>query len=143
LQLSFGEAFQHKHIVVFDTETSEKEYVRNTFSPQHFIVPANEVYKYSLKNNFIRVMVDDLSAAEVVEMRRNLIEKDVGTVEMKQKPVILQEANKIEMSKTLLLKTNEMLNKYLESIDLDGLEKKKLLELGKSICESDLGQLST
>jgi DNA repair exonuclease SbcCD nuclease subunit len=37
LQLSFGEAFQQKHVIVLDLETMEKEYVLNEFSPQHLI----------------------------------------------------------------------------------------------------------
>lgn len=140
LQLSFGEAFQHKHILVLDTDTGDKEYIRNTFSPQHFIIPEKDLKKYDLKNNFIRVMVDDISTANVVEMRRDLLDNEsVGSLEIKQvPPKVEDEKEELEVTKALLMQTDEMLKKYADSVDVDGLDKDKLLEIGKDICESGI-----
>ncbi|NDB86214.1 MAG: hypothetical protein EB127_26485, partial [Alphaproteobacteria bacterium] len=35
LELSFGEAFQEKHIIIFDGEENSVEYIKNEFSPKH------------------------------------------------------------------------------------------------------------
>jgi len=139
LQLSFGEAFQHKHIIEYDLETGEKEYIRNTFSPQHFIIPEKDLEKYDLEKNFIRVVVDDISATGIIEMRQDLMgNHKVGSLEIKQKEKKVNE-DLVEDAKAILFKETEMLEKYVEQEDknehLEGLDKDKLLEIGKGICE--------
>jgi len=139
LQLNFGEAFQHKHIIVYDTDTGEKEYIRNTFSPQHFIVPLADVKKYALDKNFIRVIVDDIAASDLTEVRSSLLhEHKMGSLEIK--PVIKEDTDvSILDGKQLLVKTNEMTVKFVEEVEktvgLGELEKKKLIEIGQAICE--------
>jgi DNA repair exonuclease SbcCD nuclease subunit len=140
LQLNFGEAFQHKHIIVYDTETGEKEYIRNTFSPQHFIVPIAEVEKYALDKNFIRVIVDDIAASDLVEVRSKLLAKHkMGSLEIK--PVIKQDTDMGSFldGKQLLVRSSEMTVRFVDEMEktlgLGDLEKKKLLEIGQAICE--------
>src|SRR5690606_11013821 len=67
LQLSFGEAFQTKHIIVLDLETLEKEYIENTFSPVHLIVTPEDIEheNYELKDNFVRLVTQDVSNIEI------------------------------------------------------------------------------
>jgi DNA repair exonuclease SbcCD nuclease subunit len=43
LQLSFGEAFEDKHVIILDPKTRKKKYIKNDFSPQHLIVTQNEL----------------------------------------------------------------------------------------------------
>jgi DNA repair exonuclease SbcCD nuclease subunit len=141
LQLSFGEAFQEKQILIYDTVTGEKEYVKNTFSPQHFIIPEADLHKYDLKNNFIRVMVDDITAGDVVQLRKSLVEDhQVGSLEIK--PVPQKHDDKVKDAATILLKEDEMLEGFIEEMLkekhplVEGLDKDKLLKIGKSICEA-------
>jgi DNA repair exonuclease SbcCD nuclease subunit len=142
LQLDFGEAFQHKHIIVYDTETHEKEYIRNTFSPQHFIIPASDVSKYDLKNNFVRIEVEDMAETEVIDLRRTIVENtDVGSLEILPAKKIKDEGHIIDDAKAILLKQDEMLQQYVDEVDknqtLDGLDKDQLIAVGESIINSD------
>lgn len=145
LQLSFGEAFQHKHILIFDLDIHEKEYVRNTFSPQHFIIPESDISKYDLEHNFVTILVDDISAAKVVEIRNDLIKSHhVGSCEIKQiQKKIEDEQILIEDAKSILSNEKEMLEKYVEQQEkINGLNlhKNKLLEIGSKICETTNGK---
>jgi len=141
LQLSFGEAFQHKHVIIFNSENGDKQYIRNTFSPQHFIIPAKDISKYSLNKNFLRIMVNNLAASEVVEMRSEILTNNVvGSLEIKQveKDHSTEEMT-IEDAKAILFKETEMISKYVgqeeHAGNLGELDKDKLLEIGNKICE--------
>ena len=133
LQFTFGEAFQFKHIIVFDPTTGEKEYVRNTFSPQHLIIPAKDKDKYDLEKNFIRVVVDDLSSTDIVDMRSQIINSsNPGSLEIKA--IERDDKNHIiENARAILSKEGEMMEKYIDEAGTDGLDRDKLLEIGKLI----------
>jgi len=141
LQLSFGEAFEKKHIVVYDLETHEKEYIRNNFSPEHYIVPADKITKEMLeRENFMRVIVDDLAAANVIEMKNEISKTKVKSLEIKQKPKqVAEEVQIISDAKSILAKGDEMLVGYCESEEvkelLKDLDKPKLLDIGREICQ--------
>ena len=135
LQLSYGEAFQHKHIIVYDTETGEREYVRNTFSPMHWIIPASDIDKYEMENNFVRLEVDDIAATDIVDLRNKIVkEYKVGSLEIKpaNKPVEVNHV--VEDAKAILYKEDEMLERYIDEAGTDGLDKAKLLDIGKLVC---------
>lgn len=135
LQLSFGEAFTHKHVLIYDLIDKTKEYVRNTFSPQHFIIPAEDVEKYELNGNFLKILVDDVSNAAVVELRNKLVnENKVGSLEIKLKDKPINE-HVVEDAKAILGKETEMLGKYIDLQTTD-LNKERLLQIGKTICET-------
>jgi len=137
LQLSFGEAFQHKHIIIYDLKTHEKKYIRNTFSPQHFIIPHEDLDKYDLNNNFIRLIVDDLSMSDTTELNREILAKSKpASLQIKQAEKKISETL-VEDAKAILFKEGEMLQKYVELQEkqgLDGLDKVRLLEIGNVIC---------
>lgn len=134
LQLSFGEAFQQKHIIDFNCQTGEKDYIINNFSPQHFIIPQEDIKKYDLNNNFIKILVDEIGASDLVQMRRELItENNIGSLEIKQKKKEISE-HVIEDAKAILYKDDEMLVRYLDEVGTEGLDKDKLLKIGKEIC---------
>lgn len=85
LELNFGEAFQEKHVIIFDLDTLEKEYIVNDFSPKHIIVKEEEIDKYSLENNFVNVICSDLNSSKTMELRNNLSEMNIASLEFKPK----------------------------------------------------------
>src|SRR6185369_12267385 len=88
LQLSFGEAFQQKHILILDLETLEKEYVINDFSPKHLIVSQQDVEheNYDLNGNFVRIVVADMGNKDLIDLKRKITkENKVLSLDLKQK----------------------------------------------------------
>lgn len=131
LQLSFGEAFQDKHIIIYDIEKNRCEYVNNDFSPKHYILNENELEKYKLEGNFIRLEVEDITSSAMSDMRKKLVEdKKVATMEIKQ--YIKKEEHVITDAKSILYKEDEMLERYVDQVNID-LDKKKLIDIGKVI----------
>jgi DNA repair exonuclease SbcCD nuclease subunit len=136
LQLSFGEAFQKKHIVIFNGKTGKKKYVENNFSPKHLVIKADEVDKYDLENNFIQIKVDDISATDLVSMKKELSDKSkLGSLEIKQNKKYIDK-HVIQDAKAILLKGEEMLSKYVDEIGTKNLERDLLLQVGKKICQA-------
>lgn len=138
LQLSFGEAFQHKHIIVYDLETHEKEYVRNKFSPQHFIIPKKDISKYDLNGNFIEIVLEDDADSEITDIRSSILHNNhpaslrFKTEKKKDDDKIIKEATAV------LNKQGEMLETWIDVQEKSGnlkLEKDKLLMIGKIICD--------
>ncbi len=84
-------------------------------------------------------MVEDISASGIIEMRNKLKnESNPHTLEIKQvKKEKVEEQAIIEDA--LIFKESEMLQKYVvekeKSDALGNLNKDKLLEIGKNICE--------
>lgn len=140
LELSFGEAFQEKHIVIYDLESHKKEYIVNNFSPKHLIIPEKDLDKYDIKGNFIRLIVDDLSNSNVINLRNDLSAIKPITLEITSKPKIVKEVAMMEDAKSILFKEDEMLDKFIKQMSddnlLNGLDSNKLLEIGKNICQS-------
>lgn len=133
LQLSFGEAFQKKQIVIFDTFDLKTEYIENTFSPKHFIIKEDEIEKYPLEGNFIRLEVEDIASRQMSEIRQNLVEEfKVSSLEIKQMPK--KDDHVIKDAKAILYKEEEMLEKYVDQANLDKLDKETLLKIGREIC---------
>ena len=140
LQLNFGEAFQHKHIIIYDVKTGEKEYIRNEFSPKHYIIPEKDLEKYDLEKHFVRLMVDDISTSNIIDMRNKLIKKHkVGSLVIKQEKRVEDENDQVLLdAKSILYEEDKMLAKYVDEVGDDvigDLKRDKLLEKGKEILE--------
>lgn len=136
LQLSFGEAFQDKHILIFDTDSFESNYIKNDFSPKHLIIKENELDSYELQGNFVRLEVEDITNRQINEIRENLVEKSkVSSLEIKQIPI--KEDHIINDAKSILYKENEMIEKYVEQAVVDNLDKEILIKIGKEICKEE------
>lgn len=136
LQLSFGEAFQQKHIIIFNGKTGKKKYVNNDFSPRHLVIKADEVEKYDLENNFVQIKVDDISATDLVSMKKDITDKSkLGSLEIKQNKKHIDK-HVIQDAKAILLKGEEMLSKYVDEIGTKNLERDLLLQVGKKICQA-------
>lgn len=135
LQLSFGEAFQEKHIIALDTKTNKKTYIENKFSPKHFIINYEDKDNYELEGNFVRIKVNDISATDLVSMRKEILESgSLGSLEIKQQKRILDE-HVIQDAKAILCKGDEMLSKYVDEVGSNNLDRDELLKIGRQICE--------
>jgi DNA repair exonuclease SbcCD nuclease subunit len=132
LELNFGDAYQEKHIIVFDTQTKEKEYIENTFSPKHIIVKEKDLKKHDLENNFVQILVDDISSVDIIELQKDLSKNNkLGSLEFKQDKKY-EEKRLIEEVKNIFLNEEEMLERYVGEVDTS-LNKEKLLKIGKEI----------
>ncbi|RTK95644.1 MAG: hypothetical protein EKK64_06195 [Neisseriaceae bacterium] len=137
LQLSFGEAFQEKHIILFDGETGEKKYIKNTFSPVHLIIPIEDKDKYSLEGNFVQIKVENLGSTDLLSMKKDILNNNnIGSLEIKQSKKKIDE-NVIQDARSILYKGEIMLSKFIEENPSQGLDKDILLEIGKQICQKE------
>ncbi len=138
LELSFGEAFQEKHIIVFDGDKSNKEYVINDFSPKHLVLKPNEIENHDLNKNFVRVVVDDISATDLLDMRKDISkDKNIGSLEIRQQKRKF-DSEAIDNAKAIIFKEDEMINQYVDIVGCGDLEKEKLIKIGKMICEKEI-----
>lgn len=134
LELSFGEAFQEKHIIIYDLDTDEKEYVVNDFSPKHLIIRDKDVDKFDLNKNFVKIIVDEIIGSDIVEMRSELSSKfDIGSLEIKAVPKIEEDEHIVEDAKSILLQSSDkMCSMYLDEIEKNSelkLERSKLMSI--------------
>ncbi len=133
LQLDFGEAFQDKHLIVYDTMTDKRRYLLNDFSPKHFIITESDIPNHDLENGFVRVIVDDIGSSDVVEMKRDILaEHNLGSLEIKQKPQEVA-AHVVDDAKAILFKEDEMLERYIDEVGTGDLDRDLLLKIGKDI----------
>ena len=111
-------------------------YVANDFSPRHLIIPQADVEKYDLEGNFVRVVVDDMTSPDVLEMHQGL-RNGSGASSLELKPSRKKEDQQhlITDAKAILYKEEEMLEKYLDDVGIGELNEKKLLAIGTAICE--------
>lgn len=135
LELSFGEAFQKKHIIAFNGKTGKKTYIPNTFSPKHLVIGLKERDKYDLTGNFVRIKVDDIGATDLISMRKEIMESNkLGSLEIKQQKKVIEE-HVIQDAKAILYKGDEMLAKYVDEVGSKDLDRDELLRLGRKICQ--------
>ena len=134
LQLSFGEAFQDKHVIIYDTHEDSLKYVKNEFSPRHYILSEDELDLHPLEGNFLRVEVKDITSKAMSDMRQNLVENSrVSSLEIKQSRI--KEEHVISDAKSILQKEDEMLQRYIDQAAPDDLDKQTLLNIGMQICK--------
>lgn len=137
LQLSFGEAFQDKHIIAFDCADAKIKYITNNFSPKHLVLRADEIDKYDLSKNFVRIIVESLSGADLIDMRKEISkDKNLGSLEIRQQKRNI-EKQLIDDAKSILFKEEEMIEQYVDLVGTNGLDKEKLVKIGKLICEQE------
>lgn len=133
LQLTFGEAFQDKHIIIYDLKTGNREYITNEFSPKHLIVSEDDIHKYDIENNFVRLSVENRKSIDILDLRKSIQEKKPGTLEIVQKPK-KEQKQVVEDAKAILNKEDEMLETYVKEVNTGDMEKPYLVEIGKFIC---------
>lgn len=136
LQLSFGEAFQTKHIIVFNGKTGEKEYIENTFSPKHLVIDIEEKDNYELENNYVQLKVTDIGSTDLVAIKKEIQNNaNLASLEIKQQRKAIDE-HVVKDAKAILQKGDEMLSKYANEVGFEGLEFDKLLSIGQKICQN-------
>lgn len=137
LQLSYGEAFQKKHIVLLDLDTMEKTYIENTFSPKHLIVSPQDIDNeaYNLDGQFVRIAVQNMGEAGLIDLQRKVAREskpltvDVKVVDRKTDE---EDSIVIEEAKAILLDTKQMLQQYIKDKGVpDGLDAARLLATGE------------
>lgn len=134
LQLSFGEAFQTKHIILFNQDKCEKEYIENNFSPKHLVINYADKDKYQLEGNYVQIKVENIGATDLINVKKVIMEnKNLASLEIKQQKKLIDE-HIIQDAKAILYKGNEMLAKYADQVGHEGLDLKKLLAIGEKIC---------
>ena len=135
LELSFGEAFQKKHIIAFNGRTGNRSYIQNGFSPKHLVIGLKDRAKYDLEGNFVRIKVDDIGATDLIAMRKEMMESNkLGSLEIKQQKKLIEE-HVIQDAKAILYKGDEMLAKYVDEVGTDKLDRDELLRIGRKICQ--------
>jgi DNA repair exonuclease SbcCD nuclease subunit len=143
LQLSFGEAFQQKHVIILDLDTLEKEYVENNFSPKHYLITPDDIENetYDLNNHFVRVIVDDMGAKEIVDLKQK-VAKDyhVASFDFKTKDKKIEDRENDVQNAKQILQDGEVLEVWIKEMEqtkqipLDSLDLVRLLDIGKQIC---------
>lgn len=131
LQLSFGEAFQHKYVILYDLETGDKEYIKNTISPQHFIIPQEDIDKYDIENNFIRIEMKERKSSEVLELKNKVSNQKPGSLEIIQ--IKQEEEALVKDAKAILVDKDKMLETWVEQAETKEMDKKVLLDIGKEL----------
>lgn len=137
LQLSFGEAFQNKHVIRFDGKTNNRSYIQNSFSPKHLVIKAEERGKYDLKGNFVQIRVDDVGATDLLSLKKDILSEDhPGSLEIKQQKKKIEDVV-IQNARAILYKGDEMLSKYIDEIGTKDLDRAELLRIGQAICQKE------
>jgi DNA repair exonuclease SbcCD nuclease subunit len=142
LQLSFGEMSQDKHIVVYDFDTDERTYIKNTFSNTHRRFKSTKEAQMTalvenLEGEFIEIYDENTSSVETLELKQLLSTQKLGSLSIKQLPKkIEKEALEIKDAKSILSSTDQMLDSYLKSILNLTLDIEELSKIGKQICET-------
>jgi DNA repair exonuclease SbcCD nuclease subunit len=135
LQLSFGEMDQEKHLIIFDGDTSKKEYIINDFSPQHKeVYYTNEESVKDLGNCFAKIYIEDISKIDILNIKQNLPAEilDFKLSHIPKKTV--EEVNLVKEAKTVIKNKENMLEKYIAENNAENLETNLLMEMGNKIC---------
>jgi len=134
LQLNFGEAEQDKHIIIYDTDNDQKEYVKNTFSPEHIIINEKNIDTVKVDNNFLRVQVETIASSDIQKLSEKLISENVGSLDFEELPR-KNEEHDLEDVKSILEDSANMISKYVDMVEHD-LDRDILLKIGQKICDS-------
>lgn len=145
LQLSYGEAFDEKHIIVYDHLSHEKEYIINDFSPKHFIHTISEAQDIATlmetseiskepRGGFFKILTESLTNPENVDLQKKLLPyyKEVK-VEPFKKRKTEEELEVVEIARSILNDEEKMAEKYIDHKGTNGLDKAILLKVFNEI----------
>ena len=143
LELSFGEAQEEKHIIVLDTDKNTKEYIKNNFSPKHIYIKEDELKNLSkeeIENNFICLLSSDITSlktrecSDYIKDNYNINSFQVKTLSLKEDQAI--DESLISDAKSLILDEAKMIKAYVESQNLQNLDKEVLISVGNDIVKT-------
>lgn len=134
LQLSYGEAFDDKHIILYDLETHEKTYLKNEFSPKHFIYTTDEAQTIEPEGGFLKIITENFNNTENIDLQKKLSPhfKEVK-VEIARKRKTEEEQIIVESAKSILNDEEKMAEKYIDQVGTKGLDKALLLKVFNDI----------
>lgn len=136
MQLTFGEADQKKHVVIFDLETHETSYVENKISPRFYIVDnQSDIDRLDITNSYVQ-----MSSSEVIEAKFDLRRKlsNMGAREIEfiaPKTEVTQQTSKAlgDIAKVFSDK-DQLIDGYVDCLEIpQGLDKTILKATGKEI----------
>lgn len=130
LQLTFSEAFQEKHIIIYDLDSGKKEYIVNNFSPKHLIADDDNIANFDIEKNFIRLNTA-ANTTDLIDIRKSIQNKKPGTLEIRPKMKVDQK-QVVQNAKAILNKEDEMIEAFAKESDTGDLDKTKLIEIGIS-----------
>lgn len=138
LELSFGEAGEKKHIILLDTTQNKLQYIENTFSPKHFYINQEDLDNYSkedLEKSFVCIIAsEELSSEGKKKIEAKVQELGIDSVKVKNKPKELSE-HVIADAKLVISDENKLIEKYVDQVNVENLDKNLLVEIGKKITE--------
>jgi DNA repair exonuclease SbcCD nuclease subunit len=136
LQLSFGEAFEKKHIILFDSISGDRKYIENDFSPKHIICNENTISKYDLDGNFVQVLIEDASKTDIIDVKKEIFNKN-KVLDLKIKQSLKERS--IQDNKIVFTSLNEadIISKYV-SENKTNLDKEYLKTIGERICKQNV-----
>lgn len=143
LQLSYGEAFQQKHVMILDLDTMKRTYVVNDFSPQHLIVTPQDIEaeNYNLNGNFVRIAIDDMGRKDLLDLQRKIAaESKPLSIDLKK------DDQKKDEDATVIQGVREVLNSIQEQLEVwvrekgvpEGLAKDHLMTAGLRCLEKKI-----
>lgn len=140
LQLSFGEAGEEKHVIILDTNTNQREYIVNNFSPRHYYINQSDLDKFTkeeLEKSFVTLITEGSnSELDKKEIESKIQELGIDTLKIRQKPKEIDE-HVIEDAKAMLSDEGKLIERYVEQVNPEGLDKDFLIKLGNSIASSE------
>lgn len=137
MQLTFGEAGQEKHIVIFDFDTLDTKYVVNEFSPRFHIVDSpSQIDSLSIANSYVQMRCSG-EVESKFDMRRQLSKSGAREIEFipTDQEIDEKQTNKVldTIAKTFNNK-DELIEEYVKSMELPpNLDPVFLKAIGKSI----------
>lgn len=135
LQLSFGEAFEKKNIVILDTEDGSRKYIENDFSPRHIISNEEDLKNHKLDGNFVQLVVEDMSSVDLLEIKKRVKDENkVLDFKVKQVKKKIASQGSEEETEIALYNEDNMISKYVEQAKTD-LDKELLVKIGNKICQ--------
>lgn len=138
LELSFGEAFQNKHIIRFDCRKNNRSYIANGFSPKHLVIGEKDRDKYHLDGNFVQIRVENMGVTDLLSLKKEILSKNnLGSLEIKQQKKKIED-HVIQDARAILYKGDEMLAKYIDEVGTNNLDRDELLRIGKLICQKEV-----
>ena len=140
LQLSFGELEDTKNIIILEVNEDDyiTNYIKNTFSPQHFEDTAENLMEMDselLKNSFISILVDDEEKDQIANKIKLLESKGVKSIKIKKNVLEKSQQNEteqMEIAKDILSQSDTMVKKFVE-ISITDLDKDLLVQCGFDI----------
>jgi DNA repair exonuclease SbcCD nuclease subunit len=139
LQLNYGEAFQDKHIGIFDLETKTVEYVKNCFSPKHLVYTleqASKIKPQSLSGDFVKIRTNNITSPENLEIQRQLSPHfaEVKVEAIPKQNNKTEERDIIDNAKAILYQDEtKMAEFYIDTVGVKKLNREELMKVFKEI----------